>query len=213
FCLTLQRTQTAVRPRNRLIAPGLVWLHLLHLGGIIPFLGIVIGIGASVWDLIMVLKLGGSLQREFEYRGWRTNGEGFGKPVGLVWTIGQLATLPLALIFNLVGGQLGNPSVAMAVGLVMMGLGLVLFVCWIVYWVQMAGYGKRLREGYRGYGAGGIEDDYDDEYMDRRGREGGDDFDFYRPRPRRDQDEENRPPRPGRGGRGDGERGFDRPRP
>jgi hypothetical protein len=164
---------------------------------------------ASVWDLIMVLKLAGSLQREFEDRGWRTSGEGFGRPVGLIWTVGQLATLPLGLIFRFVGPQFGNQSVAMAVGLVMVGLGLALFVCWIVYWVQMAGYGKRLREGYRGYGTGGIEDDYDDEYMDRRGRHDEDDDDFDRPRRRRDEDEDDRPRRR-REVRDDED--FDRPR-
>jgi len=77
FCLTLQRTMSEVRPRNRTMPAGLVWLHLLHLGGAIPFLGFVVGIAASVWDLIMVLKIGSSLKQEFEDRGWRTDGGAF----------------------------------------------------------------------------------------------------------------------------------------
>ena len=70
---------------------------------------------------------------------------------------------------------------------------------WIMYWVQMAQYGKRLREGQRGYASGSVEEDYDDQYRrpryddeeykrrdddDRRHRRPRDDDD----RPRRDDD-------------------------
>ncbi|MBO0697745.1 MAG: hypothetical protein J2P46_05090 [Zavarzinella sp.] len=201
FCLTLQRTQTAVRPRNRLIPPGLVWLHLLHLAGFIPLLGIVFGIAASVWDLIMVLRLAGSLQNEFEYRGWRTSGEGFGRPVGLVWAIGQLATLPLGLVMNVLGPNTLPRSAAMVILIAILLFGLLLFVCWIVYWVQMAQYGRRLREDAEGYGyrEGSVEEDYDDEYRGRRRRATLEDDDDY-DRPRRPRhhdygDEEDRPRR------------------
>lgn len=204
FCLTLQRTQTAVRPRNRLIPPGLVWLHLLHLAGVIPILGILVGIGASVWDLIMVLKLSGSLQREFKARRWRTANEGFGRPVGLVWSVGQLALVPIGLVFNLLGPRLGSPQASMVVGLVLLVLALTLFVVWIVYWVQMAQYGRRLREGGRGYAPGSIEEDYDDEY--RRPRHDEEDYD------RRDDDQPRRRPREGDDERGDHDDHRDRPR-
>lgn len=191
FCLTLQRTMNEVRPRNRGIAPGLVWLHLLHLGGAIPILGIVVGIAASVWDLIMVLKIGTSLKHEYEDRGWRTDGEGFGKIVGLIWTVGQLATLPVGLVMNIMGPQFGDPAIALGIAIVLIALGLTIFICWIVYWIQMASYGRRLREGKRGYRRGSIEEDFDDEYRPSRRRYDGDDDDEdYGRRRRRDQDDE-----------------------
>jgi hypothetical protein len=193
FCLTLQRTMSEVRPRNRTIAPGLVWLHLLHLGSAIPFVGIVVGIAASVWDLIMVLKIGTSLKQEFEDRGWRTDGEGFGRIIGLIWTVGQLATLPVGLVMNIVGPQFGDPAIAVIVGVVLIALGLTIFICWIVYWIQMASYGRRLREGKRGYRRGGIEEDFDDEYRPSRRRyDEDDDEEEEFGRRRRDDDDEDR---------------------
>ena len=203
FCLTLQRTQSEVHPRNRQIPPGLVWLHMLHLGGAIPLLGIVIGIAASVWDVVMVLKLSASLKAEFEDRGWSTAHEGFGRPVGLIWSVGQLAGLPVGLVLNLVGPQqlAGNRGLLLGIAGVMIAYGLTLLVCWILYWVQMAGYGRRLRERGGGYGyrPGSAEEDYDDEYRGPRHRRPEDDEDdFDRPvrrRPAVEDDEDDRPRR------------------
>lgn len=195
FCLTLMRTQTEVHPRNRLIPPGLVWLHLLHLGGFIPILGYVIGIGASIWDLIMVFKLAGSLKLEFEDRGWGTEGEGLGRPVGLIWTIGQLAIVPLGLVINLLGRQqLNDPAIAFGFGGVLLVLGLTAFVCFIIYWVQMAGYGRRLREDRGVYARGGVEEDYDDEFRPRRLPK-DDEFEDDRRERRRDDEFDDEPPR------------------
>src|SRR5262249_5218369 len=183
------RTQKEVDPRNRLIPPGLVWLHLLHLGGIIPILGYVVGIGASIWDLIMVLKLAGSLNLEFEDRGRGTEGEGFGRPDGVIFTIGELAFVPLGLVITLLGRQqLNDPAVAFGFGGVLLVLGLTIFVCFIIYWVQMAGYGRRLREDRGVYGRGGVEEDYDDEY--RRPRRLPEDEEFEDDRRERRRDDE-----------------------
>jgi hypothetical protein len=218
FCLTLHRTMKEVRPRNRTMPAGLVWLHMVHLGGWIPILGIVIGIAACVWDLIMVLKIASSLKNEFEDREWRADSEGFGRPVGLIWTVIALAVTPLSLGLNLLGQQLNDPSIMLPIALVLIVLGLTSFVCWIIYWVQMASYGRRLRErhgGYRGYERGSVEEDYDDDYRPQRHRddeydredrgdrgrvrdEAVDDepFNFDRPTQRpRDDDDDDRPRR------------------
>jgi hypothetical protein len=195
FCLTLQRTQTAVHPRNRLIPPGIVWLHCLHLGQVIPFAGLVFSIGASIWDIIMVVKLSGSLKLEFEDRGWRTDGEGFGRMMGLVWSVGQVAGLPLGFAIGFLAPQVKEPAIAIAVFAVIVGLGVTLLVCWIVFWVQMAGYGRRLREGRARYRPGRIEDDFDDEYRPPLAEPvEGDEFKFdddrRAPRPRHDSGDE-----------------------
>ena len=55
----------------------------------------------------------------------------------------------------------------------------------------MAGYGRRLREGRRGYRTGSVEEDYDDEFRgplrDRDDDEFDEPADFDRPRRRRDE--------------------------
>jgi hypothetical protein len=215
FCLTLQRMQKQVRPRNRLISPGLVWLHLLHIGSIIPLAGPLFGLGGYIWDLIMVLKLSGSLEREFRVRGDPGSGPGYGKMVGLVWVCAGL-TWTLVNVVSTILTQagvitpVGNEPLLIVLGLGTLALMLVAVICWIIYWVQMAGYGRRLRVGRARYRPGGIEDDFDDEYRpplaepvegnefnfddERRGRrprhDDGDergDHDERRDRPRRDE--------------------------
>lgn len=193
FCLTLQRTQQEVRPRNRLIPPGTVWLHLLHLGGSIPLVGIVIGIAASIWDLVMVIKLAGSLKLEFEDRGWRTDGESFGRTIGVVWVVGQLAALPLGFAFGFFAPQIQTAGARLAILGALAVFGITMLVCWIVYWVQMASYGRRLREGRGRTRRGGVEEDYDDEFYARRRGPDDDrdiDDDFDRPRRRRLREDE-----------------------
>ena len=219
FCLTLQRMQAEVRPGNRLIPPGSVWLHLLHIGGIIPFAGPFFNLCAYVWDLVMVLKLAGSLEREFRRRGWREPSGGYGKPAGLIWGGAGLALTLLNVAFLFVSPAMGNQNVVIVLGLVGLAVWLVSLVCWIIYWVQMTGFGRRLREGRRAYRIGSIEEDYDDEFRgpfrepdddedDDRQRDRGDEFeddldDRQRRRRRDEDDEDDFEDRPRRRGRDD----------
>lgn len=216
FCLTMQRTMSEVRPRNRTIPAGLVWLHMLHLAGAIPIIGIIFGLAASVWDLIMVLKIGSSLRNEFEDRGWRTDSEGFGRPVGLVWTVIALAATPLGLAMNLLGKQVKDQTVMVTILIVIGVLGLTSFVCWIIYWVLIASYGRRLREKsgrYGGYRRGSVEEDFDDDYRPRRNRD--DDYDRDDRERIRDREDDSEPfnfDRPARQPRDDDDEDDDRPR-
>jgi hypothetical protein len=176
FLLTLYRTQKEVAERNREIAPGLVWLTLIPLF-------------STFWVLYMVPKLASSLRREFEDRGWRTVDEGFGRTTGLIWAWGGIVSLLLSAAQNAVQFA-GVMEVAMLISLLSLPISLAILVCWIMYWVQMYQYGKRLREGERGYRSGSLEEDYDDDRP--RGRRDEDDYDRDRyddePR-RRDRDE------------------------
>lgn len=174
FLLTLMRTQKEVAERNRELSPGMVWLTLIPLFGMI-------------WVLIMVPKLSNSLRREFEDRGWRTEGEGFARATGMIWAFGGLVNTFLSVLQNVAqfGGQM---EVAMLLSVLSLPIGLTILVCWIMYWVQMAQYGRRLREDGPRYAPGSTEADYDDEYRPRRD---GDDYD----RPRREDDDYDRPRR------------------
>jgi len=88
-----------------------------------------------VWQFITVLRVSESLRNEFESRGRRRAGD-YGKGVGLAYCIlGLLGIIPLiGPLFSLAG-----------------------LVCFIMYWVKVAGFSGELARS----GAG---DDLDDEY-------------------------------------------------
>jgi hypothetical protein len=188
FCLTLQRTLTEVRERNRRMSPGLVWLYLIPLFNVF-------------WSIYMVFKIAESLRNEFDYRGWRTEGESFGKTVGGIWSIGNVASFFISCMIGAVDAAAQNQAISAVLNLVNLVVSLTILVCWIIYWVQMAGYGRLLREnrGGYGYGPGSIEEDYDDEYGGRARRAIDDGDDYDRPRRRRvDYDDERDLDRPRR---------------
>src|SRR5262245_30031578 len=178
FLLNLHWTLAAVKERNRELSPGMVWLSLIPLFGMI-------------WVIIMVPKIANSLRREFEDRGWSTANEGFGRTVGMLWAWGGVANLVLSLAQN--AAQFGKQQeVAMLLSLLGCPVGIAILVCWIMFWVQTYQYRKRLTEGGDGYREGSVEDDYDDRrrprhHEDEHGRQSDDDF-------RRD-DEDDRPRR------------------
>ncbi len=100
---------------------------------------------------------------EKEYRSRGLHGDGdFGKKNGLIY-----------LILSIIGCCIG-------------------LIFWIMYWMQIAGYTKELREGVgsRGRDRGG---ETEDEYRERRSRQSDDGAeDERKPRRRRDRDEDPR---------------------
>lgn len=119
-----------------------------------------------VWIFITVNRIAESLDNEFRDRGMRRDGD-FGKNMGITYNVLNLVSvIPIIGYLTSIGA----------------------LVCWIIYWVKIAGYTKQLREGesYR--------DDEDDSYRRRYDDEGD------RPsKRRRDEDED------------DGDEGDDRP--
>jgi hypothetical protein len=178
FLLNLYRTQSQVAPANREIQPGTVWWTILL--NFIPIVG-------NIWVIYMVNKLTNSLRREFESRGWGTEGEGFGRTAGMLWAWGGLVYLVISIIQNVLMLS-GQAAISSLLSLLVLPIALALLVCFIVFWVQMYQYGKRLREEGRDYASGSLESDYDDEYRRPRDDEG----DIRRgdtDRPRRERDD------------------------
>jgi len=110
-----------------------------------------------VWQFITVTRIAESLSNEFYDRGWDRGGEDYGKNVGMTYCIMNLLSwIPYCgSLFGLVG-----------------------LICFILYWVKIAGFSKQLAT--RGYDR---DDDYDRDYDDdydrprRRRRDYDDDYD------------------------------------
>jgi hypothetical protein len=99
-----------------------------------------------VWQFITVNRVAESLSNEFYDRGWDRSGDDYGKNLGMTFCIMNLmGWIPYCgVLFSLVG-----------------------LVCFIIYWVKIAGYSSQLvtRGDYDDR-----EDDYDDD-RDRRDRD------------------------------------------
>ena len=132
FLLTQQNTLKAIRPENRLLKPGLVWLQF------IPFVG-------QVWQFIVVTKIAGSIKQEME-----SSGEDSILGIADAMTVDELRTKPtfnigitycsLNIIYILLN-LLTRGRTSTLLGL----LALVGMVFWIIYWVQLAGWKKKLQ--------------------------------------------------------------------
>ena len=71
FYLTLSRCLKQIKPRNRTMEPGQVWLNFIPLFGL-------------VWFILTILKISESLKNEYEDRGMRGDGD-YGKLMGILF--------------------------------------------------------------------------------------------------------------------------------
>jgi hypothetical protein len=215
FCYSLMRTMNGVSRRNRQIVPGLVWLHMLHLLGtvtsIIPvageFISPVFAVGVGIWDLVMVFKIAGSLRAEYKSRKMRVGKQTFGRSVGVPWACFIIGLPVVSFIVGLVVEAMGaDQDLIMIFGGVALLALLVQAVLFVIYWVEIHGYGtKLLEDGGGGRRRTAEEEDYADGWVRprrrrSRAREDEDDEDEDdRPRNRRrdeeDDDEDDRPRR------------------
>jgi len=125
YILTLRRALKSCSAVSRTMAPNGVWILL------IPVVNI-------VWHFFVVSKLARSLGNEFKRRNAPDATPKPGKSVGIamcVFTcVAQVTGWSGAnnagwTLWNLLGGATGIAG----------------FICWIVYWVQIAGYSRALR--------------------------------------------------------------------
>ena len=135
YLLTLQKALSRVAPWNRLMEPGLVWLSLIPIFHLI-------------WSFFIATRVPDSLRNEFRHRGL-DDGSDYGKGVGLANAI--IGVLSLAL--NLVS-RLSRQPVVMITG----PLGLISIILFIIFWVRIAGYSKKLA---------GLPYDYEGAHEDR----------------------------------------------
>lgn len=132
FLLTEQNTLRTIKTENRLLRPGQVWLQL------IPFFG-------QVWQFFVVTRIAHSIQNEII--SWENDSilgaealaieKGNQRPtfgIGIIYC--TLNCITLLLTYYMQGS---SPTL---VGLISLSG----IVCWISYWVSLAGYKKKLRQ-------------------------------------------------------------------
>ena len=119
YCLTLQKTLHRVSPKNRAMAPGLVWLLCIPLFSL-------------VWHFYVVLSMAKSLGAEFTERQAVTE-PAPGKSLGLVLCL-------LHAFFEL---SLALPLSSHGVIIVWL-CGVSALICWVIYWIKISGYAGKL---------------------------------------------------------------------
>jgi hypothetical protein len=138
YLLTLHRALEKCSPQTRAMTPGLVWLELIPLFGL-------------VWQFIVAISLGKSLGNEYRARGLEAPSRPT-QSLGLAMAAAYTASA-LCIVFlwgSLLSGFGGEdvpydvtPLLA-PLGGVAGALGLAGFVLWIVYWVKVHQYSSRL---------------------------------------------------------------------
>ena len=123
YLLTLQKALLRCAPERRAMQPGLVWLLL------IPCVG-------YVWHFFVVLNVSKSLAAEFQSRNVAVEPQP-GKVIGLI-----MCFLGCAIVFFTMASMI--PLIGLLFSLGNMALGLARLTFWIIYWVKIAGYSKRI---------------------------------------------------------------------
>jgi len=122
YLLTLQKALSRVARHNRLMEPGLVWLSL------IPLIGL-------VWSFFIATRIPDSLRNEFRERGIDDLSD-YGKRIGLANAILGVV-LSAAAVLSIIAPSLWW-------GFVLIPLGLVSLMLFIIFWVRIAGYSREL---------------------------------------------------------------------
>jgi hypothetical protein len=133
FLLTQANTLKLLRPENRSMPPGLVWLQL------IPIVG-------QAWQFFVVARIAGSIQKQWQAEdkdsilGINADAVAEGRTGKPTLGIGiAYCSLNILMIFFNLFTRGGAPTLSGALGLAGM-------ICWIIYWVQLAGWKRRLKQ-------------------------------------------------------------------
>jgi hypothetical protein len=141
YFLTLYRALRRVRPRNReMEPPGLVWL------GFIPLFNL-------YWNFVIATRIPDSLRNELRERG-QDHGSDCGKGIGLAYAV---AVIVMSFV-NIVSRASDN-SMPM---LIRMG-SLATLLLFILFWVRIALFGRRLGKAPVFWEEGRDEDRDDDD--------------------------------------------------
>jgi hypothetical protein len=133
FLLTQQNTLKAIKPENRLMQPGLVWLQC------IPVFG-------QLWQFFVVSRIANSIRKEITFR-QEDSILGF-SDAAAVEEIDKRPTFQIGIAYCV----LFTINLTMKYVWVLLYLsrlqGLValsMMTCWIIYWVRLASWKRKLK--------------------------------------------------------------------
>ena len=135
FLITQQRILQAIRPGNRLMRPGNVWLQL------IPFFNF-------IWQFVVVSNIAGSIKKEFET--WENDSITGLPSADIVSELGKRPTYAIGIL----SCSIWTLYCLMAQGrafippLFSFVVSLAAITCWIIYWVKLASYSRRIKNRY-----------------------------------------------------------------
>lgn len=136
FLLTQQNTLKRIRPENRTMRPGLVWLQL------IPFF-------VNIWQFFVISRISRSITKEMA--AWHEDpifgpdaviGQGkvpSNPTLGIGIAYGILDTL--LILANLFQSPAQTRDGSLVVGVIAWAM----IPCWIIYWVKLALYKNKLK--------------------------------------------------------------------
>lgn len=140
FLLTEFNTLKLVRPENRTLQPGWIWLQLIPLVG-------------QLWQFVVVARIAGSIGNQWQYEDEDSilgiNAEAVAVTTTNRPTLGigiaYCSLNALMIACNLILRAAPNSVISIAVGL----LAVASVICWIIYWVNLAGWRRRLKNRVR----------------------------------------------------------------
>ncbi|MFO0803572.1 MAG: hypothetical protein U0791_10705 [Gemmataceae bacterium] len=115
FLAAADKAVKRCEPENRRIEPGMVWLALIPIFNLL-------------WLIVIVERVGESIRNEFIARGRHKSSESYGKTAGLACAL----LLGIGVLFGLAE----TPCILV--------FWFFAFIYFIVYWVQLSGYARRL---------------------------------------------------------------------
>jgi len=124
FILTQQNTLKAVQPQNRIMPAGQVWLQLIPLFGL-------------VWQFFVVIKISDSLRKELAMR---NNMFSFENQAAYSFHETQpRPTYQIGIVYCiLICCSVIMPTLLKGL------LALAGMVCWVIYWVQLSNYKRKI---------------------------------------------------------------------
>lgn len=136
FLLTQQNTLKVIRPENRSLAPGLVWLQL------IPLLG-------QIWQFIVISRIASSIQREVaasddnsilgfaDVAAVEAANDKPTQVIGIAYCTLNVIVIVLNGFLRITGDFLLGVGAFATLGAT---------TCWIIYWVKLAGWKRKLKQ-------------------------------------------------------------------
>ena len=129
FLLTQYNTLKAIKPENRLMPPGQVWIQL------IPILG-------QIWQFFVVTRIADSIRKEIT--SWQEDSILGFSDAAAVEAVDQRPTFRIGITYCILFTTGILLTLAAIIPLIQGWFSLSGMICWIIYWVRLAKWKRKL---------------------------------------------------------------------